>query len=284
MKIAISKNQEQQEDQKRQEEEYKRQLERDLDLQIKTVVNYAMDQLWKKFSKTEEFDFIARDFTTFVDIDEFSNLYSPNLLANISDLLPGIVIEKYGGESLCSLTRLYAQNEDSIEFEKCTRMLEKLRFIPFIKKLDEHVGYDFFTEWVKDEKRHDEFFRKLSNSSDSAELFSWLGYEKTVEVITPLLKATVERAYRSDGIQDFINQKKSIEEKVKSVFEWYEQRSNWWWNEEVQRWFPGYKPEGYQGLQREKLYLKNLGRIVLSLAEKIKKTEGMTLAHLVAKS
>ncbi len=259
-----------QEEQKKREDVYKHQLERDLDLQISTVVNYAMDQLWKKFSKDEEFDFIARDFTTFVDINEFANFYSPQLLANISDLLPGIVIERYGGESLYSLMRQFVQKGTDIEFDKCAQLLEKLRFIPFIKKLDEHVGYENFTEWVEDKKRHDELFRKLSNSPDSAELFSNYGYENTVEMLSPLLKATVERAYRSDGIQDFINEKKSIEEKVKSVFEWYEQRSEWWWNDEVQRWFPGFKPEGYQGVTTGEIVPKKFKKDYIVIGKKDK--------------
>jgi len=131
------------EESRQEEEANRRMLEKDIDVQIETVVSHAMNHLMKKFPG-EKFTVIARDFTTFPEIEDLQKFYSPKFLKNTSNLIPGLVIERYAGETISALGMIHSLKKMRMDYEKYGLMLQKLRPVPLIQKLDEHTIMTIF--------------------------------------------------------------------------------------------------------------------------------------------
>jgi hypothetical protein len=228
---------------KKRDTRYAEMIEKDLETVIDTVVDHAMGKLKAKFPKEREYDLIARDFTTSLNIENASKDPSV-LLPDTSASLLGLVIEHYVGDAVSAVTAFSHLGKKAFDPEKYNTLLEKLRDVSLIQDLDRHTGFDNFTDWVN-KKDHDPFFMELEKKH--SDLFSIFGYDATVTLLIPILQSMIERAYRSDGIQEgYIDKEIGIKDQVKAVFRWYKEKSGWWWKEEVQSWFPEFRPQKHR--------------------------------------
>lgn len=248
-------------------QKYSRIIEEDLELIIDLTVNHAMKRLKIKFPNEKEFDLIARDFTTTVSIDDASNDPSILLSSNPSFML-GLVREHYVGDAVSAVSAYNYFNKKSYNPKKCNLLLEMLRNVSLISELDNHVGYDNFVDWMNRED-HNAFYSIFEKNHP--ELFSLFGYESTVDILNPIVQSMIERAYRSDGIQqDYIDKAVGVKEKVKSVFKWYEEKSDEWWNKEVRSWFPKFKSQKHRRITCVEIVPKSFREDYVVIGNKIR--------------
>jgi len=241
-------------------------IEKDLEMVIDMAVEHAMRRMTVKYPKEKEFDLIARDFTTVLTIKIASN--DPTvILSNNSSYSWGRVEELYVGDAVSAVTADNHKNKH-YDLSKCNFLLEMLRDVSLISELDMYVGYDNFVKWANN-KNHDEFYSILEKNHP--ELFSVFGYKPTVKMLNPIVQSVIERAYRSDVIQqDYIDKAQGIKEKVKSVFKWYEQKSVKWWDEEVKSWFPEFKSQKHRRITCVEIVPKSSKKDSAIIGDKIR--------------
>ena len=109
-------------------------------------------------------------------------------------------------------------NGGRINYEKTISFLKELTKVPVLEELKQTVGYDTLIPWIRKCDSHDTFFKMIRDKYPK--LFSYFDYDATVKELTNVLRAAIERKYRSDAIDFHIRDKIRIESKLEGIVDW----------------------------------------------------------------
>jgi disulfide oxidoreductase YuzD len=210
----------------------------DITIQIKTVTEYALAELKKKFPG-KEFDLIVRDFAPSIHIKMRETQFSEMLL----NTPEGFVFEEFGLDTPSAQGTMHYLNGGRMNYEKTILFLKELRKIPVLEELKHVVGYDHLIPWIRNCEGHEAFFMIIKDKYP--QLFSFLDYDTTVKELTNVLMAAIERKYRSDAINYHIRKKVTIESKLEGIIDW-QINGSCAWLAKIKDYMPELSSQGFQ--------------------------------------
>ncbi|MFH1197781.1 MAG: hypothetical protein V1720_18920 [bacterium] len=210
----------------------------DINIQIRTVTEYALTELKKKFPG-KEFDLIVRDFAPAIHI----RMRKTQLSEMIKNTPEGYVFEGFGLDTPSAQGTMHYFNGERMNYENTISFLKELTRVPVLEELQQMVGYDNLIPWIRNKSRHDAFFKSIRVKYP--QLFTFFDYEITVKELTIVLMAAIERKYRSDAINYHIREKTSIGEKLEGVVDWQINHNRAWFAK-IKSYMPELSTQGFQ--------------------------------------
>jgi hypothetical protein len=210
----------------------------DTAIQIHAVTEYALTELTKKFPG-EEFDLIVRDFAPAIHI-RIRKTQLSELLKGTSE---GFVFEEFGLDTPSAQGTMHYISGERMNYEKTIEFLKDLKDVPVLEELKEAVGYKFLIPWVRNRDGHEPFFEMIRLKYP--QLFSHLEYATTVQELTNVLMAAIERKYRSDAIDYHIRERTGIESKLAGIMDWHMNESRAWFAK-IKNFMPELSTQGFQ--------------------------------------
>jgi hypothetical protein len=210
----------------------------DIEIQIHAVVEGALTELRNKFPE-KEFDLILRDFAPSIHIQLRKTQFTELLKSRID----GYVFEEFGLDTPSAQGTMHYLNGEPMNYEKTIAFLKDLKKVPVLEELKHTVGYDHLIPWMRGGEGHASFFKLIRDKYP--QLFSHLEYDTTVKELTNVLKAAIERKYRSDAINYHIRERSSIESKLAGIMDWHLNESSAWFAK-IRHYMPELSTQGFQ--------------------------------------
>ena len=226
----------------------------DINIQIHTVAEYCLGELKKKFPG-KEFDLIVRDFAPAIHI----RMRKTQLSEILKNTHEGFVFEEFSLDTPSAQGTLHFFNGDRMNYEKTISFLKELARVPVLEELKQMVGYDYLIPWIRKSDDQDAFFQMIRNKYP--QLFSYFDYEATIKELVIVLRAAIERKYRSDAINYHIREKTSIESKLEGIFDWQINQSRCWF-EKIKNYMPELSTQGFQCVTVTEIVPKGLDNYV----------------------
>ena len=210
----------------------------DIDIQIHAVTESAVTELRKKFPHSE-FDLILRDFAPSIHIQIRKNQFS-ELLTHTSE---GFVFEEFCLDTPSAQGTMHYKEGARMNYQKTVALLRDLKKIPVLQELEAYAGYHRMIPWWREQTGHEGFFRLLQNKFP--QIFTHLDYDTTTKELTTVLKAAIERRYRTNAIEHHIEGRKGIEDRLAGIMDWHLHASEKWFAQ-IRGFMPELSTQGFQ--------------------------------------
>ena len=210
----------------------------DIAIQIHAVTGIALAELRKKFPGCE-FDLIVRDFAPSIHIQIRKNQFS-ELLTHTTE---GFVFEEFCLDTPSAQGTMHYKDGVRMNYQKTVAFLRDLKKVPVLQELEAYAGYHDLIPWWRDQQKHEGFFRILQNKYP--QIFSHLDYATTTKELTTVLKAAIERRYRTNAIEHHIRERRGIEERLAGIMDWHLHASEAWFAQ-IRGFMPELSTQGFQ--------------------------------------
>lgn len=213
-------------------------MQSDIAIQIHAVTGSALTELRKKFPGCE-FDLIVRDFAPSIHIQIRKNQFS-ELLTHTSE---GFVFEEFCLDTPSAQGTMHYKEGARMNYQKTVAFLRDLKKIPVLQELEAYAGYHRMIPWWREQKDHEGFFRILQNKYP--QIFAHLDYDTTTKELTTVLKAAIERRYRTNAIEHHIRDRRGIEDRLAGIMDWHLHASEKWFAQ-IRGFMPELSTQGFQ--------------------------------------
>ncbi len=213
-------------------------MQNDIAIQIRAVTGSALTELRKKFPG-RQFDLIVRDFAPSIHIQIRKNQFN-ELLTHTSE---GFVFEEFCLDTPSAQGTMLYKEGARMNYQKTVALLRDLKTIPVLQELEAYAGYHHMIPWWREQTGHEGFFRLLQNKYP--QIFTHLDYDTTTKELTTVLKAAIERRYRTNAIEHHIEGRRGIEDRLAGIMDWHLNASEKWFAQ-IRGFMPELSTQGFQ--------------------------------------